>query len=200
MKKNILTGMILLISFFLKAQNNLPPEALKAIPVKYKITNQSFMKQGLLGRGEISLEVPNKLGCSDANLGNCYIKVNITVYDESQKEYLAMVEKRLPFQKRLPNALNYKPSVDPSNPSLKYEETKEIKLGGGSAAYYLQIINCIMDQNSSYKSISLKSLQGSTAKAIEIIIDGAISAEEAISIVNELYKGLSAVNYLSPQN
>jgi hypothetical protein len=106
-----------------------------------------------------------------------------------------MIEKRLPFINRLPNATNYTPSIDPYNPSVSYSKTTEVKLDDGSAAYYLQTITCMADQHSNYESVSLKNLQGSTAKAIEIVISGGIPANEAISIVNELYKILGKVNF-----
>lgn len=198
MKTYILTSLILITSFSLLAQRNFPPDVLKAIPSKYKVAGQMFIKQGFMARGELNLEIPNKFGCNNGNLGVCNIKVTITAYDESQKDYLEMVEKRLPFQNRLPNASNYKPSVDPYNKLVTYGNTKEVKLEGGSAAYYLQKNSCIMDQHAEYESVSLKSLQGSTPKAVEINIYGGISADEAISIVKEIYGILKPVNYMAP--
>lgn len=197
MRKLSLTGIMFLVSLSLMAQRTLPAEALKAIPAKYKIVNQVFMKQGVMARAEVNLTIPAKNNCNDGNIGECNIKVVIMQYDEAQKEYLAMVEKRLPFQSRLPNASNYKPSVDPNNTLVSYSPSKEVKLDGGRAAYYIQKNSCIMDQHSSYESVSLKSLQGSTAKAVEIEINGGVSSDEAISIVKELYAGLGRTNYLN---
>lgn len=198
MKKFALIGIILFFSIPFMAQRTLPADALKAIPAKYKIINQIFVKQGFMARAEVNLTIPNKNGCNDGNLGECNIKITITQYDETQKEYLAMVEKRLPFQNRLPGASNYKPSVDPNNTLVSYSPSKEVKLEGGSAAYYIQKNTCIIDQHSEYESIALKSLQGNTAKAVEIMINGGISPEDAISIVKELYTYLSKVDYLAP--
>jgi hypothetical protein len=195
----MLTGLIVLITMGLFAQKTLPPAVLSAIPSKYKITSQVFIKQGYLVRSEIDLSIPNKKSCNDGAIGEGAIEIIIMAYDENQQAYIDMMEKRLPFKSRLPTALSHKPDIDPNNQvfAKAYSETKVVNFESGSAAYYIETISCIMDQHASYDAVSLISLQGSTVESIEIRVGAAISAEEAISIVKELYKNLSSINYFA---
>jgi hypothetical protein len=197
MKKILLSASILLASLSLLAQRTLPPHILNAIPEKFTVTSQLFVKQAFMARVQIDLTVPNIYACNDGLKGDCTIGVIITAYDETQKEYVEMMENRVPFKTRLPNASNHKPSADPNNQLVAYSETKVVQFLEGSAAYYTQNNSCIMDQHTDYESVSLKSLQGSTARSIEIVIYGGISAEEALSYVKELYQKLSSINYFA---
>jgi hypothetical protein len=156
------------------------------------------MKPGLMARCEISLAVPNKYGCNDSNLGECDIDVTITQNDEAKKQYLETIYKNTPFESTLPNASNYKPSIDPNNALESYSSTKELKLEQGGAAYYIVTNTCIMDQHAKFESVSFKSLQGSYMKTIEIKMYCAIPASEVIAAAKELYDNLSKINYLAP--
>ena len=157
-----------------------------------------YMKPGLTAVCEISLAIPNKFGCNDGNLGECNIGIKITQNDDAKKEYLTMIDKKMPFQSTLPNASNYKPSSDSNNPLVSYSPTKELKLEDGSAAYYIQKTGCIQDQHNSFESVSFRSLQGNFMKSVEIRINGGITADEAIAAAKELYASLSKINYLAP--
>lgn len=198
MKKLVSSGVIFLFTISIMAQRALPPSVAKAIPSKYKVTSQLYMKPGLTAVCEISLAIPNKFGCNDGNLGECNIGIKITQNDEAKKEYLTMIDKKMPFQSTLPNASNYKPSADPYNQLVSYSPTKELKLEDGSAAYYIQKTSCIQDQHKEYESVSFKSLQGNFMKSIEIRINGGISADDAIAAAKELYGNLNQINYLAP--
>lgn len=198
MKKLVLAGFIFLITFSVMAQRTLPPSVQKAIPSKYKVTSQLYMKPGDMARCDISLAIPNKYGCNDASLRECEIDVTITQNGESKKQYIEMIYKNITFESTLPNASNYKPSVDPNDQTLSYSTTKEIKLEQGGAAYYIVTRACIMDQHDKFESVSFKSLQGNFMKTIEIKINGSIPSDEAIAAAKELYASLSKINYLAP--
>lgn len=187
MKKEILLGFCLFLSCSLLAQYELPPEVVNAIPQKYTITSQAYVDGGVLVKANISLEIPNKYACSDNNIEQCSINIEV-ISREGDKNSVAYLEKMSPFKSTLPNASNYKPSKNPYDDSEKFSDSNDVDVEGGRAAYYVQTIFCMMTQYDEYEMVFLKSLQGNWSKSFKTEISGAIPAEEAILIVNELYE------------
>ena len=187
MKKNLLLGFCLLLTYSLFAQYELPPEIASAIPPKYTIASQIYVNSGSLVTADISLEIPNKYGCADNYFGECSIKIEILVR-EGDSVGLAYLEKLSPFETTFPSASNYSPVKNPYDDSEKFSDTKAVDVEGGRAAYYVQTVFCMMAQYDEYDMVFLKSLQGNWSKSFKTEISGAILAEDAILIVNELYE------------
>jgi len=179
----------------LSAQNQLPPAVKSAIPSRYTITYELFVKSDFIANADISLELPAKNSCNDGMKGVCEIKVSLISYDQSQKEIINLLEQQMPFASRLPSEQSFKPTVNPHDELVSYSKTTTASLPKGKATYYTAKHTCIMDQHESYTSVHLTSLQGNAAFSIGIDISGGIDSGEALAVVKELYGILSKYNF-----
>ncbi len=178
----------------INAQNELPPMVKRSIPAKYKITYEMYAKTGFIAQAEVSLTIPAKHSCNDGLKGECEIKVTILSYDSREKDIINQMEQMDPFANKLPSKDNHQPEVNPMDELVTYSETYTVDLPGGRGAYYIATRTCIQDQHDSYQSVSLRSLQGNTANAVAIDVNGGVDPEEAVAIVKELYGILGKID------
>lgn len=196
MKKIIVIAAVVVFSVRLSAQNTLPASILSAIPAKYILASNSYTKVDPMVGASLSLEMPNKFGCSDLLKGDCEINIDIAYYIMSTQEAKDLVKHYSQYYKYgLPTAESHKGDNDNSTGSVKYSETVPVQVENGVAFYYTGIHSCIMDQYQEYRSVDFVSVQGSTEWSVKIRVVGNITPEEAISTARELYTILSHLKW-----